>query len=81
VSINTSLQQNKYRDSSAYKGTGEHLEFFTGVVGDPEAIHNLFDFKNYVIKTMLLSITVTQQCWQVHLYIHKYTYIFHDSLT
>jgi hypothetical protein len=41
VSTNTSLQQDKYKDSSAYKGTGEHPEFFTGVVDDPVAIYNL----------------------------------------
>jgi len=35
VSTNTSLQQDKYRDSSVYKGTGEHPEFFTGVVDVP----------------------------------------------
>jgi len=37
VSTSTSLQQDKYRDSSAYEGTGEHPELFTGVVDDPEA--------------------------------------------
>jgi hypothetical protein len=41
VSTSTSLQQDKYRDSSAYEGTGEHPELFTGVVDDPEAIYNL----------------------------------------
>jgi len=35
VSTNTSLQQDKYRDSSAYERTGEHPEFFTGEVDDP----------------------------------------------
>jgi hypothetical protein len=49
VSTNAGLQQDKYRDSSGYKGTGVHPEFFTGVVADPEAIYNLC----LISKTML----------------------------
>jgi hypothetical protein len=33
---------------------GTHPEFFLGEgVADPEAVYNLFDFKNYVLKIML----------------------------
>ena len=49
MSTNTSLQQDKYRDSSAYNGTGEHPVFFTGVVDDPEARYNL----RLILKIML----------------------------
>jgi hypothetical protein len=39
---------------SDYVPTREYPEFFAGRGGgaDPEAIYNLFDVKNYVIKTM-----------------------------
>jgi hypothetical protein len=34
--------------------TGAHPQFFSwgGGMPDPEAIYNLFDFKNYVIKIL-----------------------------
>jgi hypothetical protein len=49
VSTNTSLQQDKYKDCSAYKETGEQPEFFTGVVDDLAALYNL----RLILKIML----------------------------
>jgi hypothetical protein len=63
------------------KGSGWHQGFLLWGA-DPEAIYNLFDFKNYVTKSCHKYQRNIKMSAAVLTHTHKYNnYMLHDSLT